>query len=153
MDERDVSLIAAMGYLTRQLCAHLARRVYHPIRCAAFALLPNARHDIPALTSDAIADLLIPLLESQHPSSPLNLLKDLPALATELSETYFALKCVYAKCIEWDVVAPAIGASVEWMKAVGGKDLPTDFEELELDYVSRVLSWRWSRRSWAVRTP
>ncbi len=54
-------------------------------------------------------------------------------MAAELSETYAPLKKVYAFAIETDAVAFAIGATVEWMKAVGGKNLPTDFEEMELD--------------------
>ncbi|CAD6588717.1 MAG: hypothetical protein TREMPRED_005142 [Tremellales sp. Tagirdzhanova-0007] len=82
----------------------------------------------------AIADFLAPLLKPFHPSKPLNLLQEIPKLSAELSKTYAPLKKVYAFAVETDSVAMALGASVEWMKAVGGKNLPTDFEEMELDY-------------------
>lgn len=43
------------------------------------------------------------------------------------------MKKVYAFAIEVDAVAPALGATLEWLKAIGSKNLPTDFEEMELD--------------------
>lgn len=36
-------------------------------------------------------------------------------------------------------MAPAVGATLEYFKAVGGKNLPTDFEEMELDCESALL--------------
>jgi hypothetical protein len=30
-------------------------------------------------------------------------------------------------------VAPSLSATLEWLKAVSGKHLPTNFEEMELD--------------------
>ena len=81
--------------------------------------------------------MLTPLLRPFHPSKPLNLLQEIPKLSAELSKTYAPLKKVYAFAVETDSVAMALGASVEWMKAVGGKNLPTDFEEMELDCESR----------------
>lgn len=77
--------------------------------------------------------MLLPLLKSFPPSQPLNLLHDIPEIAQELSGTYAAMKKVYAYAIETDAVAPALGATLEWLKAVGGENLPTDFEEMELD--------------------
>jgi 6-phosphogluconate dehydrogenase len=90
--------------------------------------------------TDAIAELLIPLLDRFGPNEPLNLLKSVPEVAKELSKTYQPLKKVYSLAIESDAVAPAIGATLEWLKCVGGRDLPTDFEELELDCESGVAS-------------
>ena len=66
-------------------------------------------------------------------SKPLNPLQEIPELAAELSGTFSSLKKVYSFAIETDAVAPALGATLEWMKAVGGRNLPTDFQEMELD--------------------
>lgn len=63
----------------------------------------------------------------------MNPLQAIPELAAELSKTYAPLKKVYAFAIETDAVAPALGATLEWMKAIGGTNLPTDFAEMELD--------------------
>jgi 6-phosphogluconate dehydrogenase len=83
--------------------------------------------------TDGISEFLLPLLKPFGPSKPLNLKADIPEVAAELSKTYEALKKIYTTCIQTDAVAPAIGATLEWLKAVGGKNLPTDFEEMELD--------------------
>jgi 6-phosphogluconate dehydrogenase len=82
---------------------------------------------------DGISEFLIPLLEPFGPSQPLNLKADIPEVSAELSRTYESIKKIYTTCIQTDAVAPAIGATLEWLKAVGGKNLPTDFEEMELD--------------------
>jgi len=84
-------------------------------------------------TQDAICEFLLPLFEPFSPSKPLNLLSDTPEIAKELKRTYEPIKEVYKLAIETDSVAPAVGATLEWLKAVGGKNLPTDFEEMELD--------------------
>jgi len=86
------------------------------------------------IQSDAICDLLTPLFEPFGPSLPTNLLEDIPEIAKELRGTYDAMKKVYRLAIDTDAVAPAVGATLEWLKAIGGENLPTDFEELELDY-------------------
>lgn len=86
------------------------------------------------IQSDAICDLLLPKLENFGPSEPKNLLQSISEVAKELAGTYQAVKKLYSFAIEADAVAPAIGATLEWMKAVSGKNLPTDFEEMELDY-------------------
>ena len=85
------------------------------------------------IQSDAICDLLLPKLETFGPSEPKNLLQSIPEVAKELAGTYQAVKKLYSIAIEADAVAPAVGATLEWMKAVSGKNLPTDFEEMELD--------------------
>ncbi|KAK8866062.1 6-phosphogluconate dehydrogenase (decarboxylating) [Kwoniella newhampshirensis] len=86
------------------------------------------------IQSDAIAEFLLPLVEKFPPSEPLNLLRAAPEIAQELARTYEALKKVCLIALETDAVAPALSASLEYLKAVGGKNLPTDFEEMELDY-------------------
>jgi len=75
----------------------------------------------------------LPLLKPFGPSQPLNLKASIPELSAELAKTYEPLKKIYTTCIQTDAVAPAVGATLEWFKAVGGKNLPTDFEEMELD--------------------
>lgn len=76
---------------------------------------------------------MLPLLKPFGPSAPLSLLKDIPEVGKELSGTYQAIKEVYKIVIDTDAVAPALGATLEYLKSAGGRDLPTDFEELELD--------------------
>jgi 6-phosphogluconate dehydrogenase len=41
---------------------------------------------------------------------------------------------VVAKAVETDQVAPALSATLEYLKVVTGTDLPTSFYEAELDY-------------------
>lgn len=82
---------------------------------------------------DAICEFLLPLFEPLGPSKPLNILQSIPEVANALRETYKPIKQLYSVAIETDAVAPAIGATLEWLKAVGGENLPTDFEEMELD--------------------
>jgi len=57
-------------------------------------------------------------------------LKDIPEVAKELAGSYESLKRVCLLAVETDAVAPALSASLEWLKAVGATDLPTNFEEL-----------------------
>ena len=48
------------------------------------------------------------------------------------------MKEVYQIVMDTDAVAPAIGSTLEWLKAIGGEHLPTDFEEMELDCKSAL---------------
>ena len=82
---------------------------------------------------DAITELLLPMLEPFGPSEPLNLLESCPKLGRELAGTYGDLKRICTLGVTNDAVIPALSASLEWMKAVGGQNLPTNFEEMELD--------------------
>lgn len=82
---------------------------------------------------DAICEFLLPLFEPFGPSKPLNILQSIPEVAKALRETYDPIKQFYRIALDTDAVAPAISATLEWLKAVGGKNLPTDFEEMELD--------------------
>lgn len=86
------------------------------------------------IQSDAICEFLLPLFEPFGPSKPLNILQSIPEVAKALRETYDPIKQFYRIAVDTDAVAPAISATLEWLKAVGGERLPTDFEELELDY-------------------
>lgn len=82
------------------------------------------------LIPDAICELLLPLFEPFGPSRPLNLLEAIPKICHELAGTYDALKRVSLLALQTDAVAPAMSASLEWLKAVGGEELPTNFQEL-----------------------
>ncbi|KAL7417270.1 6-phosphogluconate dehydrogenase [Mrakia frigida] len=84
------------------------------------------------IQSDGIADFLEPLLQKSANTSTINPLL-VPEIASEISKTYSSLKEVAKLVLETDAVAPALSATLEWVKAVGGKDLPTNFEEMQLD--------------------
>jgi len=83
------------------------------------------------IQSDAISDMLQPIYESQPDLMNL-LLAD--KVSQELRQTYPHLKQVVLKATDIDAVVPALSATLEYFKAVGGKHLPTNFEEAELDY-------------------
>ena len=85
------------------------------------------------MISDAIAEFFLPLLDKFGPSEPMNPLESMPEVAKELAKTYESIKEVYRIALHTDAVVPVVGATLEWIKSVGGKDLPTDFEEMELD--------------------
>lgn len=81
------------------------------------------------IRSTAISTFLLPHLSS---SSPVNLLL-VPEIAKPIAETYPALKETIHFALHADAVVPALSASLEWVKSCGGKDLPTNFEEMQLD--------------------
>ena len=85
------------------------------------------------IQSDGISDFLQPLLSSSSSSSSILNPLLLPPLASEISKTYPSLKSVAQLVLQTDAVAPALTATLEWVKAVGGKDLPTNYEEMQLD--------------------
>ncbi|OCF41600.1 6-phosphogluconate dehydrogenase (decarboxylating) [Kwoniella heveanensis CBS 569] len=86
------------------------------------------------IQSDAIAEFLIPLLEPFPPSEPLNLLRSIPEIGKELAKTFEAQKTLCRIALDTDAVAPALNASLDYLKQVNCKTLPTSFEEMELDY-------------------
>jgi 6-phosphogluconate dehydrogenase len=108
----------------------LASRLHHSVRCV---------HQLQSRVSrlDAIADFLAPLLKRDTKAHNLMLI---PEIGQELSKTYDSLKKVAMLLVETDAVAPAVSATLEWMKAIGARDLPTDFEEMELDCEGTRLS-------------
>ena len=54
-------------------------------------------------------------------------------VARELHRTYPSLKRVVALGVECDAVIPSLSASLDYVKAIGGRDLPTSFMEMEMD--------------------
>lgn len=74
------------------------------------------------IQSGYISDLLQPVYEKDN--KLLNLLTD-ESVAKELGRTYEAMKEVVKLAVEQDAVIPAISASLEYIKSVGCKDLPT----------------------------
>jgi len=83
------------------------------------------------IQSDFIADVLQPYYITNPGSSNALLC---PQIAMALSQTYGSLKDTILFATQVDAVIPAMSASLEYMKAVSCDDLPTNFEEAELDY-------------------
>jgi 6-phosphogluconate dehydrogenase len=79
--------------------------------------------------SDYIADLLEPLLESNQAE---NILYEKKVI-DELKRGFPALKNVVLKATETDLNIPALSATLEWIKCIGRKEMPTQFMEAELD--------------------
>lgn len=61
-------------------------------------------------------------------------MKLIDEVAAELRKQYPALKEVILKATEWDAYVPGLSASLEYMKYIGGKRLPTQFMEAEMDF-------------------
>lgn len=57
-----------------------------------------------------------------------------PAIASDLTTTYPGLKSVVLKAIEADLNVPTLGATLEYYKYSGYTDMPTSFQEAQLDY-------------------
>jgi 6-phosphogluconate dehydrogenase len=79
--------------------------------------------------SDHIANLLQPILEE---TSDGNVLFAKPVI-DELKTGFPALKRIILKAVESDVNVPSLSATLEWIKYIGRKELPTQFMEAELD--------------------
>ena len=56
------------------------------------------------------------------------------SVSQEAAKSYSALKDVVALAIQVDAVVPALSSTLEYLKSVAGKSLPTSFEETEMDY-------------------
>ncbi|KIJ52385.1 hypothetical protein M422DRAFT_156207 [Sphaerobolus stellatus SS14] len=82
------------------------------------------------IQSDYIADLLQPHYDKD--SSIVNTLL-IPEIAKAVAGTYPALKEIVSSAVQLDAIVPAISASLEYIKSVASNDLPTNFEETELD--------------------
>lgn len=67
----------------------------------------------------------------QHQNLPNPLV--LPEIAQELSKNYGALKDVCALAVQADAVAPALQATLEYVKSFGNKQLPTNFTAMQLE--------------------
>ena len=78
--------------------------------------------------SDYIADLLEPLLETKKE----NILCEKKVI-DQLQKGFQALKKLVLKATETDLNVPALSATLERIKYIGRKELPTQFMEAELD--------------------
>ncbi|KAL7269487.1 hypothetical protein RUND412_007850 [Rhizina undulata] len=83
------------------------------------------------IQSDYIADLFESILEKNNGITNVLLQKE---IAEEIKRTMPALKRVVQNGVEWDAHIPALSASLEYFKYCGGKHLPTQFMEAQLDY-------------------
>ncbi|EKG10310.1 6-phosphogluconate dehydrogenase [Macrophomina phaseolina MS6] len=84
------------------------------------------------IQEDHIADLLEPIfLNSKQPIMNMKLIDE---VSSELKKNFSALKEITLKGIEWDNYVPAISASLEYLKYVGGGLLATQFMEAEMDF-------------------
>ncbi|KAJ5894139.1 hypothetical protein N7495_005830 [Penicillium taxi] len=78
---------------------------------------------------DGIADLLDPLLKHRWKN-----LKHADEVAGELHRTFNSLKEIVVQGTLSDQYLPAISASFEYLKYTGGKALPTQFMEGQMDF-------------------
>ncbi|KAI0384437.1 6-phosphogluconate dehydrogenase, decarboxylating [Hypomontagnella monticulosa] len=84
------------------------------------------------IQEDHIADMLEPIL--LNAKEPIMNMKLIDEVASELRDNFDALKQTTLKAIEWDNYVPAISASLEYLKYVGGGMLATQFMEAEMDF-------------------
>jgi len=82
------------------------------------------------IQAHSITDKLLPVYERDYKLD--NLLLD-EGVCKDLASTYTDLKDVVGTAISVDAVVPALSASLEYIKMVGLPNLPTNFEETELD--------------------
>lgn len=61
-------------------------------------------------------------------------MKFLDPVAEELQHNYRAIKEVVMTGVSFDHYLPAISSTLEYMKYIGGTNLPTKFMEAEMDY-------------------
>ncbi|USW48946.1 Putative 6-phosphogluconate dehydrogenase, NAD(P)-binding domain superfamily [Septoria linicola] len=62
-----------------------------------------------------------------------------PDVAKDLKKTYASLKKVVLAGVEGDHVIPSLAATLDYLKMVTSTDLPTSFQEAELDYFGRHM--------------
>ncbi|KAI0119562.1 6-phosphogluconate dehydrogenase, decarboxylating [Daldinia grandis] len=84
------------------------------------------------IQEDYIADMLEPIL--LNAKEPIMNMKLIDEVAADLRKNFDALKQITLKAIEWDNYVPAISASLEYVKYVGGGMLATQFMEAEMDF-------------------
>ncbi|KFX91442.1 hypothetical protein O988_07752 [Pseudogymnoascus sp. VKM F-3808] len=86
------------------------------------------------IRSDQIADLLEPPLTNAASRciKVLNI-KLIEEVSTALADNYQHLKEVVQCAGKWDACAPSLSASLEYVKIVASKNLPTQFMEAEMD--------------------
>lgn len=85
------------------------------------------------IQSEYIADMFQPLLKESQNKQLINM-KFLDPVAREFQQSYHAIKDVVVAGVRVDHYLPAISSTLEYMKYVGGTNLPTKFMEAEMDY-------------------
>ncbi|TBU41321.1 6-phosphogluconate dehydrogenase C-terminal domain-like protein [Dichomitus squalens] len=83
------------------------------------------------IRSEYIADLLQPLFEKEPGTKNMMTLQP---VADEIKRTVPHLRKVVQYGLEWNAHVPTLSASYEFFKYCGGKHLPSQFMEAELDY-------------------
>lgn len=83
------------------------------------------------IRSEYIANLFEPLLEKEGQLTNVLTLKP---VGEEIRRTFPSLKRVVGSALEWNAHIPTLSASMEYFKYCGGKHLPSQFMEAELDY-------------------
>jgi 6-phosphogluconate dehydrogenase len=87
------------------------------------------------IQADYISDkILAPVLKAPSANASTIYLQHDAQTARDVRNVYPSLRRVVAKAVETDQVAPALSASLEYLKVVTGTELPTSFYEAELDY-------------------
>ncbi|KAI1392421.1 6-phosphogluconate dehydrogenase, decarboxylating [Hypoxylon trugodes] len=84
------------------------------------------------IQEDYIADMLEPIL--LNTKEPIMNIKLIDEVAADLHKNFDALKQITLKAVELDNYIPAISASLEYLKYVGGGMLATQFMEAEMDF-------------------
>ncbi len=99
------------------------------------------------ICSDSIADVLEPILSSSTGTPTMNL-KLIDEVCAELHKNYKLLQ-IMTKGMEWNALALILSASLEYLKYVGGRGLPTQFMEAEMECFRgriAVISGGWRGR-------
>jgi 6-phosphogluconate dehydrogenase len=82
--------------------------------------------------------LLMPHYKDSSSKSDKNPLY-VPEVAADLKKTYAPLKRVILAATEGDHVIPALASSLDYLKMMTSTDLPTSFQEAQLDYFGRHM--------------
>lgn len=86
------------------------------------------------IRSDHIADLLEPALANAASRNiKIFNIKLIDEVSTDLADNYQHLKEVVQRANTWDAYVPSLSASLEYLKFVASKNLPTQFMEAEMD--------------------
>lgn len=88
------------------------------------------------------SNLLMPIYKDYKSKPDKNPLFE-PAVAKDLKRSFPQLKNVVMKAMEKDFVVPALSASLEYLKYQTSTELPTAFQEAQLDYFGRHMFDRW----------
>lgn len=81
------------------------------------------------IKSDAISELL----QETYAAGPHAHLLCKPQIADEIKRCWPSLKEIVIQSIKVDARVPCLGATLEYLKYIGGVDLPTSFTEAQLD--------------------